>query len=175
MLTATKIRLYPTAGQEQLLAPLTHFLERYPQLSVQWMLNDKTVYFLSDGIDCAIRIGELSDSSLVSVRLGDNRRVVVASPAYLARSGTPAHPDDLARHDCLSLDPQRGWVFSDPDTPGQTRTIKVSGRFECNDGTVLHDWAVGGIGLAWRSMWLRTSSSGEALGRRMSPDRKSVV
>jgi DNA-binding transcriptional LysR family regulator len=65
----------------------------------------------------------------------------------------PAHPDDLARHDCLSLDPQRGWVFSDPDTPGQTRTIKVSGRFECNDGTVLHDWAVGGIGLAWRSMW----------------------
>ena len=73
--------------------------------------------------------------------------------AYLARSGTPAHPDDLVRHDCLSLDPQRGWVFSDPDTPGQTRTIKVSGRFECNDGTVLHDWAVGGIGLAWRSMW----------------------
>ena len=90
---------------------------------------------------------------LVSVRLADNRRLCVATPRYLQQHGTPQHPRDLARHDCLSLDPQRGWVFSDPDTPGQTRTIKVSGRFECNDGTVLHDWAVGGIGLAWRSMW----------------------
>ena len=136
------------------MAPLLRdFLAANPEVSCSLDLSDRLVDLVNESVDCAIRIGELSDSSLVSVRLGDNRRVVVASPAYLARSGTPAHPDDLARHDCLSLDPQRGWVFSDPDTPGQTRTIKVSGRFECNDGTVLHDWAVGGIGLAWRSMW----------------------
>lgn len=135
-------------------APLVRdFLAANPEVSCSLDLSDRLVDLVNEGIDCAIRIGELSDSSLVSVRLADNRRVVVASPTYLARNGTPSHPDDLVRHDCLSLDPQRGWVFSDPDTPGQTRTIKVSGRFECNDGTVLHDWALGGIGLAWRSMW----------------------
>lgn len=135
-------------------APLVRdFLSAHADVTCSLDLSDRLVDLVNEGVDCSIRIGELSDSSLVSVRLADNRRVVVASPAYLARSGVPATPDDLARHDCLSLDPQRGWVFSDPEAPGCTRTIKVSGRFECNDGTVLHEWALGGIGLAWRSMW----------------------
>lgn len=135
-------------------APLVRdFLAANPEVTCSLDLSDRLVDLVNEGVDCAIRIGELSDSSLVSVRLADNRRVVVASPSYLARNGIPQSPDDLARHDCLSLDPQRGWVFADLDSPGRARTVKVSGRFECNDGTVLHEWALGGIGLAWRSMW----------------------
>ena len=135
-------------------APLVRdFLSANPEVTCSLDLSDRLVDLVNEGVDCSIRIGELTDSSLVSVRLADNRRVVVASPAYLARCGAPVRPEDLTQHDCLSLDPQRGWVFADPETPGQTRTIKVSGRFECSDGTVLHDWALGGIGLAWRSMW----------------------
>ena len=135
-------------------APLVRdFLSANPEVTCSLDLSDRLVDLVNEGVDCAIRIGELSDSSLVSVRLADNRRVVVASPSYLARNGIPQTPDELARHDCLSLDPQRGWVFADLDAPGRTRTVKVSGRFECNDGTVLHEWALGGIGLAWRSMW----------------------
>ncbi len=135
-------------------APLVRdFLSANPEVTCSLDLSDRLVDLVNEGVDCSIRIGELTDSSLVSVRLADNRRVVVASPAYLARCGAPVRPEDLARHDCLSLDPQRGWVFADLESPGQVRTIKVSGRFECNDGTVLHDWALGGIGLAWRSMW----------------------
>lgn len=135
-------------------APLVRdFLSANPEVTCSLDLSDRLVDLVNEGVDCAIRIGELSDSSLVSVRLADNRRVVVASPSYLARNGIPQSPEDLARHDCLSLDPQRGWVFADLDAPGRTRTVKVSGRFECNDGTVLHEWALGGIGLAWRSMW----------------------
>lgn len=135
-------------------APLMRdFLSANPEVTCSLDLSDRLVDLVNEGVDCAIRIGELSDSSLVSVRLADNRRVVVASPSYLARNGIPQSPDDLARHDCLSLDPQRGWVFADLDAPGRARTVKVSGRFECNDGTVLHEWALGGIGLAWRSMW----------------------
>ncbi|RTL25955.1 MAG: LysR family transcriptional regulator [Rhodocyclaceae bacterium] len=135
-------------------APLVRdFLAANPEVTCSLDLSDRLVDLVNEGVDCAIRIGELSDSSLVSVRLADNRRVVVASPSYLARNGIPQTPDELARHDCLSLDPQRGWVFADLDAPGRTRTVKVSGRFECNDGTVLHEWALGGIGLAWRSMW----------------------
>ncbi|MGL4407341.1 MAG: LysR family transcriptional regulator [Zoogloea sp.] len=135
-------------------APLVRdFLAANPEVSCSLDLSDRLVDLVNEGVDCAIRIGELSDSSLVSVRLAENRRVVVASPDYLARHGRPVSPDELARHNCLSLNPQRGWVFSVPGEPGVTRSVKVSGRFECNDGTVLHEWALGGIGLAWRSMW----------------------
>jgi DNA-binding transcriptional LysR family regulator len=140
-------------GRRHVAPVVRDFLAANPEVTCSLDLSDRLVDLVNEGVDCSIRIGELSDSSLVSVRLADNRRVVVASPAYLARSGVPETPDDLLRHDCLSLDPQRGWVFADTEAPGQTRTIKVSGRFECNDGTVLRDWALGGIGLAWRSMW----------------------
>ncbi len=140
-------------GRRHVAPVVRDFLAANPEVTCSLDLSDRLVDLVNEGVDCSIRIGELSDSSLVSVRLADNRRVVVASPVYLARSGVPETPDDLLRHDCLSLDPQRGWVFADTEVPGQTRTIKVSGRFECNDGTVLRDWALGGIGLAWRSMW----------------------
>jgi DNA-binding transcriptional LysR family regulator len=101
-------------------APLIRdFLRTHADVSCSLDLSDRLVDLVNEGVDCAIRIGELSDSSLVSVRLADNRRVVVASPEYLARCGMPATPDDLTRHDCLSLDPQRGWVFADPETPWQ--------------------------------------------------------
>ena len=140
-------------GRRHVAPVVRDFLAANPEVTCSLDLSDRLVDLVNEGVDCSIRIGELSDSSLVSVRLADNRRVVVASPVYLARSGVPETPDDLLRHDCLSLDPQRGWVFADTEVPGQTRTIKVSGRFECNDGKVLRDWALGGIGLAWRSMW----------------------
>ena len=83
------------------------------------------------GIDCAIRIGDMPDSSLVSQRLGEMRRQVVASPTYLVRFGRPACLEDLARHNCLSLGQKRGWVFKDPNNLSQTLTLKFSGNLEC--------------------------------------------
>ncbi len=134
-------------------APLIgDFMIANSEVTVSLDLSDRLVDLINEGIDCAIRIGELTDSSLVSVRLGEMRRVVVASPAYLVSCGVPRTPADLAAHNCLSLGQQRGWVFQDP----VSRVIepwKVSGRFECNDGAVLHEWALAGRGLAWRSLW----------------------
>ncbi len=115
-------------------------------------LTDRLVDLLNEGIDCAIRIGELRDSSLVSVRLGEMRRVIVASPAYLVAHGVPRRPQDLAGHNCLSLGQQRGWLLRDPES-GESETWKVTGPFDCNDGAVLHEWALAGRGLAWRSLW----------------------
>jgi len=103
-------------------------------------------------LEFLVRIGELTDSSLISVRLGEMRRMVVASPAYLVAHGVPRTPADLAGHNCLSLGQQRGWLFRNPQT-GEQETWKVSGTFECNDGAVLHEWALAGKGLAWRSLW----------------------
>ena len=148
------LRLSAPAGfGRRHVAPLVgEFMRANPEVTVNLDLSDRLVDLINENIDCAIRIGELTDSSLVSVRLGEMRRMVVASPAYLVEHGVPRTPDDLARHNCLSLGQQRGWVFRHPES-GEADTIKVSGSFECNDGAVLHEWALAGRGLAWRSLW----------------------
>ncbi len=143
----------PSGFGRQHVAPLVgDFMLANPEVRVNLNLSDRLVDLLNENIDCAIRIGELTDSSLISVRLGEMRRMVVASPAYLVARGVPREPADLAMHECLSLGQQRGWVFRDPQG-GQVDTIKVGGSFECNDGAVLHEWALAGRGLAWRSLW----------------------
>ena len=100
----------------------------------------------------------MPDSSLVSLRLADNRRLCVATPAYLARHGKPQSPQDLVRFDCLTLSSDasqtRGWAFS--TAKGQTREVihfKPGGPLDCSDGQVLHDWCLAGYGIAWRSTW----------------------
>lgn len=147
------IRVSAPAGFGRLhVAPLLReFLQANPDVSGALDLSDRLVDLVNENIDCAIRIGELADSSLVSIRLAENRRVVVASPDFLARHGVPSAPEDLVSYNCLSLGQQRGWSFV--DDKGQTLTLKVSGRFECNDGAVLHEYALAGHGLAWRSLW----------------------
>jgi DNA-binding transcriptional LysR family regulator len=143
----------PAGFGRQHVAPLVgEFMRANPEVTVNLNLSDRLVDLINENIDCAIRIGEMTDSSMISVRLGEMRRMVVASPAYLVAHGVPRTPDDLAAHNCLSLGQQRGWVFRDPEN-GQSDTRKVAGTFECNDGAVLHEWALAGKGLAWRSLW----------------------
>ncbi len=134
-------------------APLVGtYMGTNPEVLVSLDLSDRLVDLVNENIDCAIRIGELTDSSMVSVRLGEMRRMAVASPAYLVAHGVPKTPADLARHNCLALGQQRGWLFRDPESD-EVATWKVGGTFECNDGAVLHEWALAGRGLAWRSLW----------------------
>jgi DNA-binding transcriptional LysR family regulator len=141
-------------GRRHVAPAVATFLEQHPDVDVSLDLSDRIADLANESIDCAIRVGELTDSRLVRVRLAENRRVVVASPAYLKRRGTPRHPDALADHDCLSLGDTggqaRGWSFV---IDGELRSVKPHGRFDCNDGAVLHEWALAGRGLAWRSMW----------------------
>ncbi len=136
-------------------APLVpDFTTAHPDVTITLDLSDRLVDLVNEGFDCAVRLGELPDSSLVSLKLGENRRVVVASPAYLSRRGAPDTPADLARHNCLafgaSLNQQRGWTFQEE---GKVVQIRVSGTMECSDGAVLHEWCLEGHGLAWRSWW----------------------
>ena len=96
-------------------APLVPgFLQQHPEVSLSLNLSDRVVDIVNEGFDCAVRVGDMPDSSLVSVRLADTRRLCVASPDYLKRAGTPTHPSDLARHDCLALSSDasqtRGWA-----------------------------------------------------------------
>ena len=136
-------------------APLVPgFVAQHPDVNVSLNLSDRLVDIVNEGYDCAVRVGDLPESSLVSVRLADNRRLCVASPSYLARAGTPRHPNDLAQHDCLTLSTEasqtRGWAFT---LDGEVNHLRLTGSLSCNDGQVLHDWCLAGLGLAWRSTW----------------------
>ncbi|WP_445230961.1 LysR family transcriptional regulator [Duganella rhizosphaerae] len=144
----------PAGFGRQHVAPLIpSFLAEHRDVSVTLNMSDRVVDIVGEGIDVAIRIASLSDSNLVSVKLADNERVVVAAPSYLKRHGEPKTLADLAKHNCLAISSegsQRGWTFRDN---GKNVVMKVGGNMGSNDGQVLHDWALAGKGLAWRSMW----------------------
>jgi len=136
-------------------APLVpRFIAQHPDVSLSLNLSDRVVDIVNEGFDCAVRVGDLPDSSLVSQRLADNRRLCVAAPAYLKRAGTPQSPAELSRHECLTLSSDasqtRGWAFL---VDGEVTHLRPSGRLDCSDGQVLHDWCLGGLGIAWRSTW----------------------
>lgn len=154
------------------------FRELHPEVTISLNLGDRVVDLAAEGFDCAVRVGELPDSSLVSVRMADNRRLCVATPGYLQRHGMPQHPQDLARFDCLTLSSEasqtRGWAFRVPrnaaarqqpgslagaalspeaDGEDEVMHLKPGGPLNCSDGQVLHDWCLAGYGIAWRSTW----------------------
>lgn len=144
----------PAGFGRQHVAPLIpNFLAEHKEVKLMLNLNDRVVDLIGEGVDVAIRIAALTDSNLIGVKLADNKRVVVASPDYLKRHGRPVTLDDLHQHNCLTFSSdgsQRGWTFREN---GKNVLRKVEGNMVCNDGAVLHDWALSGKGLAWRSMW----------------------
>lgn len=141
------------------LAPLFH--AQNPDVKISLNLSDRVIDLAAEGFDFAVRVGDLPDSSLVSVRLSDNRRLCVATPAYLQKYGTPKHPSDLMQHSCLTLSSDasqtRGWAFKaqnpeDSESP-EVFHIRPHGPLDCSDGQVLHSWCLTGMGVAWRSTW----------------------
>ena len=158
---AGHVRITAPAGfGRRHVAPLVPlFRDLHPEVSISLNLSDRVVDLAAEGYDCAVRVGDLPDSSLVSVRLADNRRLCVATPAYLQRHGTPRHPHELTQHTCLTLSSEasqiRGWAFRMPTEGGGTEVgyLKPGGPLDCSDGQVLHDWCLSGYGIAWRSTW----------------------
>ena len=141
------------------IAPLVPlFRELHPEVTISLNLSDRLVDIAVEGFDCAVRVGDMPDSDLVSVRLADNRRLCVATPAFLARHGRPQQPSDLSRFDCLTLSSDasqtRGWAFQLPKGDGfEVAYLRPTGPMDCSDGQVLHDWCLRGWGIAWRSTW----------------------
>jgi DNA-binding transcriptional LysR family regulator len=134
-------------GRMHIVPILTEYRRRFPEVAVRLLLLDRNVNLLEEGIDIAIRIGHLADSSLVAVRLAEVRRLVCASPAYLKKRGTPRHPRDLAGHDCLSLTAVTAgdtWQFRED---GRALAVKVRPRFVSNSGDAVIAMAESGQGV----------------------------
>lgn len=142
----------PASFGNQHVAPLVpKFAELYPDVQLALSLSDRTVNVVEEGFDLAIRIADLADSSLAARKLAPNRRVVCASPGYLRRHGTPRTPQDLAQHNCLATDFVMNWAYRDPG--GKPGSVRVTGRYACDNWEVLREWAVAGLGIAMKSTW----------------------
>jgi DNA-binding transcriptional LysR family regulator len=140
------LRLTAPAGfGRRHVAPLVpRFRELHPEVTISLNLSDRVVDVAGEAYDCAVRVGDLPDSSLVSVRLADNRRLCVAAPRYLQRLSSDASQT-------------RGWAFAMPVEGGGGDSdlvhLRPGGPLDCSDGQVLHEWCLAGYGIAWRSMW----------------------
>lgn len=129
---------------------IPEFLARYPEVELDLTLTDSIVDLMEGRVDVALRSGTLRDSSLKARKILESRRVVIASPEYLARCGTPESPADLARHNCLLFNFRQNpyeWPFRDPET-GESVAQQVSGQFFGDNGPTLRRLCLEGLGPA---------------------------
>lgn len=158
------------AGRIKLLPCLWQFQQRYPQLSLDVHLDDNYVDMLKQGIDVAIRIGELDDSSLVARKLGSIPRYIVASPEYLTSHGQPKTLTDLLQHNCIVynlLNTQNAWHFTGPD--GKQK-IQVSGNFSSNSPDAIREAVLADKGIAVLLGWLVEDDIKQGRLKRILPD-----
>jgi len=149
---ALKVALPASFGHQHVAPLVPKFAERYPKVELALSLSDRSVNVMDEGFDVAVCIADLRDSSLAARRLAPNRRVVCASPAYLTAHGTPRTPEELAKHNCLVVtDFNANWEYKTRD--GRSTSVRVQGRYACDNWEVLRQWALAGLGIALKSTW----------------------
>ncbi|WP_170352019.1 LysR family transcriptional regulator [Ruegeria atlantica] len=144
------IRLTSSAafGQRHVIPLVIEFMDLNPEVEIDMLLTDKVVDLVGEGFDIAIRSGVLPDSSLVSRKLMNNRRIPCAAPTYLERHGEPQQPQELTAHKCLRLGPEKhlsDWGFTGAAGP----ISRLGPGFSCNSLEALHAACCAGRGIAW--------------------------
>jgi len=139
-----RISVPTTYGHHRILPLLPAFRARYPEVNVETHISNRNIDFVGEGYDMAIRVRAIPDSGLIARHLEDARLVMIASPEYLQRAGTPQSVDDLVHHECIQYElPSSGrriaWLFTDH---GKPRELQGSGGFTCSDDVL------GGVTLA---------------------------
>lgn len=155
-----RVALPLSFGLRHMCRPVTDFASTHPQVRFDLDLNDRRVDLIEEGLDVALRIGHLTDSSLVARRLFTVRTVACASPEYLQRRGTPQRPEDLAAHDCLvysNLPDPDLWVCHDSDD--HRISVRVNSILRANNGDVLLAAAENGLGIVRQPTFI----AGEAI------------
>lgn len=126
-------------------------MELHSDLHLDLHLSDNVVDIVEQGFDVAFRIGELAPSSLMARKIADNPIMLVASPDYLARHGTPMTVDDLVTHVCMGFGRGQKWSFRAPD--GQLIVVPTSSRVSVNLGDALGEWVLAGMGIGRAALW----------------------
>lgn len=136
-------------GTGYLAAAIADFRLRYPDLRFEVELSERAVDLVEEGLDLAIRIGQIGSQALIGRRIADTRLVCCAAPAYLERRPAPQTPADLAAHECLVYEYAAGgaqWHFTDP--AGVAHAVGVAGTVRANNGAMLAALAISGAGIA---------------------------
>lgn len=134
-------------GSTRLITPLRDFMAQHPEVVLDFRLTDTRVALIEEGLDLAIRIGALRDSTLIARKLSDMPLVICAAPDYLAQHGTPDHPRALSAHHCLindARDMPTSWTFH---KAGRSHVVTVSGRFHANAPAAVAGMAIGALGI----------------------------
>ncbi|WP_105405241.1 LysR family transcriptional regulator [Neorhizobium sp. T7_12] len=132
---------------------ITAFMQHYPGIEIQLKVSDRMVDLLEEGLDLAVRIRDMADSSLKARRLGDLRAVVFGSPDYFAKYGRPEHPDDLTQHQCVLRHAEGSsetWTFR---IGGRRKAVRVHGRFGSDSAAATHAAVASGLGIGLTPLW----------------------
>jgi DNA-binding transcriptional LysR family regulator len=149
-----RVALSGAFGIREVIPRLPSFEERHPNLRIEMLMSDRTQDLIAEGADMALRLGPLADSGFGARLLGKAPRLAVASPAYLARRGTPQTPADLAEHDCIlgpGLSGRAGWRFT---RSGRATSVTVDGPVKVASADGVVACAKAGLGIALASRWM---------------------
>lgn len=141
-------------GRNRVAPALSAMASRYPALEIEFELLDRPVDLVGEGFHLDIRVGDVREPNLIAKRIASNRRVLCASPSYLARKGIPSSLSELTDHRCIVIrerDFHFGqWVLNGPNG---LESIRISGSLSANNGEIVHQWAMAGHGIILRSLW----------------------
>jgi DNA-binding transcriptional LysR family regulator len=141
-------------GRRRIAPLVANFVRLHPDVRIRLVLSDKSLDVIQNNLDVAIRIDQPEDTDVVARKLMSGRRLLCASPAYIARAGKPSRPDDLSQHDCIRL--IRGermmerWLFAEN---GVQRAVRVRGALSTDNSEVMHDWLLDGHGVGLKVDW----------------------
>jgi len=158
-------------GRAHIVPAVADFVRQYPDVEVQMRLTDRPVSLLDEGFDVAVRFGEIPDARLTARKIASNRRLLCASPQYLAAHGEPRAPGDLQRHRCIVVRENDVAYGTWHLRAGQrVETVKVRGPLSSNDGQSALEWALAGHGIVMRSEWETAAYLRSGRLRQVLPD-----
>ena len=158
-------------GQQQLIPPLVEFLNKHPDVSVEWLLHDRMPDFIAESIDCAIRIGAVDAPGLVAIRLAELPRIVVAAPSLLGDGPLPNDPSALAQLPWIALNTfYRDEVVLHHAQRGETQRFAIHPRLSTDHLRALCNAALAGLGIGIASAWAVTDALNDGRLIRLAPD-----
>jgi len=150
---ALRLAIPVVFGRLRVIPHLKEFLARYPDITIDLVMNDAKADLVEEGIDLAIRSGDVVDSSLIARKIGVTRRIVVAAPSYLRSRTLPKRPSDLADHDCIAftgVTPAVAWQFGGPDGPV---SVDVKGPVRTRNSEGIREAVLSGLGVGYAPIW----------------------
>ncbi|MFL9926853.1 LysR family transcriptional regulator [Herbaspirillum lusitanum] len=158
-------------GQKQLIGPLAEFMRRHPRISVEWLLHDRAADFITHGIDCAIEVGEVSDPSVVAIKLAEVPRMMVAAPALLSQYPAPTHPRELAEMPWLAIPAfYRREITLTHVATGESCEVAFRPRMITDSLYALRNAAIEGLGIGLGSAWIMSEDLAQGRLQQLLPE-----